>query len=48
MGTDCYVCGAEKVLVEVKKELKLQVGETTKDGKFSLSSLKCVAACGSI
>jgi NADH-quinone oxidoreductase subunit E/NADP-reducing hydrogenase subunit HndA len=24
----------------------LQVGQTTPDGKFSLSSLRCVGACG--
>ena len=46
MGTACYVRGAEKVLDEFKKELGLQVGETSKDGKFSLTSLRCVGACG--
>ena len=46
MGTACYVRGAEKVLDEFKKELSLQVGQTTADGKFSLSSLRCVGACG--
>ncbi len=46
MGTACYVRGAEKVLEEFKKELGLQVGQTSKDGKFSLSSLRCVGACG--
>lgn len=46
MGTACYVQGAEKVLDEFKKELNLQVGQTSKDGKFSLSSLRCVGACG--
>lgn len=46
MGTACYVRGAEKVLEEFKKELKLQVGQTSADGKFSLSSLRCVGACG--
>jgi len=46
MGTACYVRGAEKVLEEFKKELNLQVGQTTKEGKFSLSSLRCVGACG--
>ncbi|MBW6500156.1 MAG: NADH-quinone oxidoreductase subunit NuoE [Bacteroidales bacterium] len=46
MGTACYVRGAEKVLDEFKKELNLQVGQTTTDGKFSLSSLRCVGACG--
>jgi NADH-quinone oxidoreductase subunit E/NADP-reducing hydrogenase subunit HndA len=46
MGTACYVRGAEKVLDEFKKELGMQVGQTTPDGKFSLSSLRCVGACG--
>ena len=46
MGTACYVRGAEKVLNEFKEILKIKVGETTKDEKFSLSSLRCVGACG--
>ena len=46
MGTACYVRGAEKVLDEFRKELAIQVGQTTADGKFSLSSLRCVGACG--
>ena len=46
MGTACYVRGAEKVLAEFKRLLDVKVGETTPDGKFSLSSLRCVGACG--
>ena len=45
-GTACYVRGAEKVLDEFKRILKVQVGDTTPDGKFSLSCLRCVGACG--
>ncbi|PLX09854.1 MAG: NADH-quinone oxidoreductase subunit NuoE [Marinilabiliales bacterium] len=45
-GTACYVRGAEKVLDELKRELDINVGETTPDGKFSLSCLRCVGACG--
>ena len=45
-GTACYVRGAEKVLDEFKKELKVAVGETTDDGMFSISCLRCVGACG--
>ncbi len=40
MGTACYVRGGEKVLDEFKKELGIQVGQVTKDNKFSLSSLQ--------
>jgi NADP-reducing hydrogenase subunit HndA len=46
LGTACYVRGAEKVLDEFRKELNIAVGETTPDGKFSLSCLRCVGACG--
>ena len=46
LGTACYVRGAEKVLDEIKKELNIEVGETTPDGKFSITSLRCVGACG--
>ncbi len=45
-GTACYVRGAEKVLDEFRRILDIKVGETTPDGKFSLSCLRCVGACG--
>jgi NADP-reducing hydrogenase subunit HndA len=46
MGTACYVRGGEKVLDEFKRHLDVKVGDTTPDGKFSLSCLRCVGACG--
>jgi len=46
LGTACYVRGSEKLLEEIKRELKIDVGETTPDGKFSLDCLRCVGACG--
>lgn len=46
MGTACYVRGADKVLDEFKKELDLEVGETSADGLFSIDALRCVGACG--
>jgi NADH-quinone oxidoreductase subunit E/NADP-reducing hydrogenase subunit HndA len=46
MGTACYVRGAEQVLSEFKRQLKVEVGESTSDGKFSLNCLRCVGACG--
>ncbi|MDR1879122.1 MAG: NADH-quinone oxidoreductase subunit NuoE [Bacteroidales bacterium] len=46
MGTACYVRGAEKVLDEFKRLLNINVGETTPDGKFSLTALRCIGACG--
>ena len=46
MGTACQVRGAENVLDEFRRILGINVGETTPDGKYSLSSLRCVGACG--
>lgn len=46
MGTACYVRGAEKVLNEIKDFLKIDIGETTVNGVFSLDCLRCVGACG--
>jgi NADH:ubiquinone oxidoreductase subunit E len=46
LGTACYVKGAGDVLAEVKKELGIDDGECTADGKFSLDTCRCVGACG--
>jgi NADH-quinone oxidoreductase subunit E/NADP-reducing hydrogenase subunit HndA len=46
LGTACYVRGADKVLEEFKRILNIQVGQTSADGRFSLSCLRCVGACG--
>lgn len=45
-GTACYVRGAEKIINEFKTLLDINIGETTKDEKFSLSSLRCIGTCG--
>ena len=46
LGTACYVRGAEKIVDELKDQLKIKVGGVTADGKFSLDCLRCVGACG--
>lgn len=46
LGTACYVRGADKVVEAFKRELGVNVGETTPDGNFSLDALRCVGACG--
>jgi len=46
LGTACFVRGASAILDEFKRELKIDVGQTTADGMFSLDSLRCVGACG--
>lgn len=46
LGTACFVRGAEEILDEFKKELKIENGGMTEDGLFSLDSIRCVGACG--
>ena len=46
MGTACYVKGADKVLEVLKRELGVQVGETTEDKLFTLQEARCLGACG--
>lgn len=46
LGTACYVRGGKQVLESIKKELSIDVGETTKDKAFSLEIVRCFGACG--
>lgn len=46
LGTACYVRGAEKVAEAFSNELGIGIGETSADGKFSLTALRCIGACG--
>jgi len=45
-GTACHVKGSAAVLEALKRELKVEPGETTKDGLFSLEVVACIGACG--
>jgi len=46
LGTACYVKGANDILDTIKKELKIALGETTKDMLFTLQETRCLGACG--
>jgi NADH:ubiquinone oxidoreductase subunit E len=46
LGTACYVRGGKLVLETMRKELGIEVGETSKDGMFSLEIARCFGACG--
>lgn len=41
----CMLGGSEGVVEYLKKKLDINLGETTKDGKFTLKSVECLAAC---
>jgi NADH-quinone oxidoreductase E subunit len=45
-GTACHVKGSSAILEEVKRELKIDAGQTTRDGEFSLEVVACIGACG--
>ena len=46
LGTACFVRGADKILKEFESRLGIKNGETTEDGRFTLTTLRCVGACG--
>lgn len=46
MGTACYVLGAPRLLEAFSRELGIDPGKTTKDGKFSLHTINCPGCCG--
>ncbi len=46
LGTASYVKRSEEILDKIKDELDLEVGEVTRDKKYSLEAVRCLGACG--
>ena len=44
-GTACHVRGGGRVLVEAKKQLGLDEGETSDDDEYTLETVACIGAC---
>jgi NADH-quinone oxidoreductase subunit E len=42
----CALRGAEQLTDFIKKTLGIEVGQTTADGRFTLSEVECLASCG--
>lgn len=42
----CALCGKEEILKQLKDKLKINVGETTPDGYYTLSEVECLGSCG--
>lgn len=42
----CWLNGADKLVSCAEKKLGVHAGQTTKDGKFTLSQVECLASCG--
>jgi len=45
LGTACHVRGGNKIIDKLKRDLGVAVGETTKDKRFTLESVRCVGCC---
>uniref|UniRef100_A0A1Q3FI13 Putative ubiquinone oxidoreductase ndufv2/24 kd subunit n=1 Tax=Culex tarsalis TaxID=7177 RepID=A0A1Q3FI13_CULTA len=43
--TPCWLRGSDEVMNVCKKKLGISPGETTKDGKFTISEVECLGAC---
>ena len=44
-GTACHVRGSKLLLDTLSGELRIQPGETTSDGEFTLETVACLGAC---
>jgi len=46
LGTACYVRGADRVVDMFRESLNIDVGQTSDDKQFTLSTARCFGACG--
>jgi len=42
----CWIKGSEELLAHFEKKLGIKPGETTPDGRFTIKTVECLAACG--
>ena len=45
-NVSCSMNGAERILEHVEHKLGLKPGQTTPDGRFTLSVVECLGSCG--
>lgn len=45
-GSACHIDHSASIIKELKKQLGIGDGETTRDGMFSLEFVACIGACG--
>ena len=45
LGTACHVRGGNKIMEKLERDLRISVGETTEDKRFTLESVRCVGCC---
>lgn len=44
-GTACHVNGAERIGEAISEELKIKIGETTTDNKYTFETVACLGCC---
>lgn len=44
--SSCWLMGAEDIIKYIEKKLNIKVGETSKDGMFTLKTAECLGSCG--
>lgn len=42
----CMLVGSDQLIEHIEKKLDIKVGETTRDGMFTLKTTECLGACG--
>jgi NADH:ubiquinone oxidoreductase subunit E/NAD-dependent dihydropyrimidine dehydrogenase PreA subunit len=45
LGTGCFVKGSPAILDRLEKTLKIKAGETTKDLRYTLETVRCIGCC---
>lgn len=46
LGTACFVLGAQEIMDKILAKLNVKVGEMTSDGKWIVTSCRCLGCCG--
>lgn len=44
-NVSCMLCGSQDIVKYLESKLNIRLGETTPEGKFTLRSVECLAAC---
>lgn len=45
LGTACYVGGSNRIAKYLQRELGVPIGQTTKDRRFTLGTVRCLGCC---
>ena len=45
-NVSCMLRGSDRIVAHLEKRLGIKMGETSKDGKWTLSEVECMGSCG--